>query len=107
VVKIRNLIKQQRRGGRRDKKKEDRRSGMVKKRETGRPWLRLKQYQRGGRAKWNKDFTVDDLLDGSYDEEDKNPDDDEEWYKKTDWWKNLNMLSDEIQRKRGRHPKTL
>ncbi len=50
---------------------------------------------------------MDDLLNGSYDEEDKNLDDDEEWYKKTDWWKNLNMHSDEIQRKRGRHLKTL
>ncbi len=37
---------------------------------------------------WNKDVTIDHLLDESQDEEDKNPDDHEEWYKKLDWWKN-------------------
>jgi hypothetical protein len=33
-------------------------------------------------ANWNKDVTVDGLLDGSYDKEDKDPDNDEECRRK-------------------------
>jgi hypothetical protein len=37
-------------------------------------------------ANWDKNIAVEDILEGSYDEEDKNPEEDEKWYEEMDWW---------------------
>jgi hypothetical protein len=54
----------------------------------GVPTNSSEEEESGGeeKTKWNKDVAEEGLLEGSYDEEgDKNLEDDEEWYKKTDW----------------------
>jgi hypothetical protein len=36
---------------------------------------------------YSENITVDELFEGSFEEEDRSYYSDEEWYKKTDWWK--------------------
>jgi hypothetical protein len=56
----------------------------VKKRKAGDlAWARKKRDAVENRAdKWKMDATMDDLVDGSYDEGYRNPEDYEEWYRK-------------------------
>jgi hypothetical protein len=41
-----------------------------------------KEIREEEKTKWNKDVAMKDLLEGSYDKEVRNPEDDKEWYKK-------------------------
>jgi hypothetical protein len=53
-----------------------------------------------GAAPHNKNVTVDKLLEGSFDEKDGKDYSNEEWYKKTDWWKAAMAKAEEESKKK-------
>jgi hypothetical protein len=60
------------------KKKKRRKEGRKKTEK-----LERKKEEKERAANWNKDLTIEDLSESSCDEEGKKPEDDKEWYRKT------------------------